>query len=84
VTPKRAWAGAALSRADSDAERVEYLADVVRVHLGELETNRATALDWCGGLEDAEPVDGREPLERVGGERVLVCGGLCHADTVRG
>src|SRR6476659_6566194 len=70
---------AVMAGPDRDAERVEHLAHVVRVHAVELEADRAAAVDRLGGPEDRESADLLQTLQRVRRDGLLVRGDRLHA-----
>src|SRR3984885_4681860 len=71
--------GAVVVGTHGDAELVEQLTDVVRVHA--VDRERYGTAPVLGGqrAEDAHAVDGAERLERVRGELLLVRGHVLHA-----
>src|SRR5580698_8689992 len=76
------WPGAVMVCTHCDAQLVEQLADVVRMHA--LHRERYGAAPVVGGqrAEDAHALDGAERLERVRGELLLVRGDVLHAERV--
>src|SRR6476661_4390275 len=58
--------------ADGDPAAVEHLAHVVRVDAVDLEGDRATTRGRVLRAEHGQPGHGREPLQRVAGDRLLV------------
>src|SRR5215469_5461886 len=57
---------------DRDAELVEHLADVVRVHALDLERDRPAAAVGVQRPEDAHARDGADDLKRVRRQQLLV------------
>src|ERR1700722_2083629 len=66
-----------------DAQLVEDLADVVRVDLRDLEGHRPAAVDGAARAQDPDAGDGRQGLQRVRGERLLVRDDAGHAQAVQ-
>ena len=65
---------------DRDAELVEHLADVVRVHALDLERDGAAAVLCRQRPEDAHAFDLAQRPERMRGQRLLVRGHVVHAE----
>src|SRR6266567_1697754 len=71
---------AVVTRPDRNAELVEYLADVVRVHALDLERDGSAAVLRGQRPEDADALDLAERLKRVRGQCLLVRGDVVHAE----
>jgi len=65
---------------DGDAEVVEHLPDVVRVHLGHLERHGAAAVLCRVGTQDPHPGDLAKRGQRVRGQGFLVRRDVVHAE----